>query len=167
MVTEIIVTILGSLAIIIGFIGCIVPGLPGPILSFIALIIISIPEGFSLFKPVILIILGVSAVGAQLLDNLFPILSSKKAGAGKAGIWGSVIGMIAGMFLFPPVGVIVGAFVGAFAGEIIFNPENKEPFKAALGILTGTMLGIVVKLVVCGVITGFFINGAKDLFILS
>jgi uncharacterized protein YqgC (DUF456 family) len=49
-------------------------------------------------------------------------------------------------------------------GELIFNRENEHPFKAALGVFTGTIFGIVLKFMVCGVITGFFISGLRRLF---
>ena len=127
MALEIIFTVIGALLVIAGLIGCIVPVIPGPILSFISLILISIPSGFGIFKPLTLVILGAAAIASQLLDNLLPVFSSNRAGAGKAGIWGSIIGMIAGMFLFPPFGVIIGAFFGALFGEMLFNRENKNP----------------------------------------
>ena len=94
------------------------------------------------------------------MDKAF---GSKKAGAGKAGVWGSVIGMIAGSF-FTPIGTIIGAFVGALVGEMLFHRENKNPLKAAFGVFTGTMLGILIKLVVVGVIGYFFVRGAISLF---
>ena len=71
--------------------------------------------------------------------------------------------VIAGMF-FPPLGVIIGAFTGAFIFELLFNRENEHPLKAAIGVLTGTLLGILLKLAVCGVITVFFIRGIKLIF---
>lgn len=164
MFTEITITVIGAAVLILGIIGCVVPVIPGPVLSFLALIIVSIPGGFALYHPGLLIGLGAAAILSQVLDNIFPVLSSKQAGAGKAGIWGSVIGMIAGTILFPPLGVFIGAFVGALAGELLFNKENEEPLKAALGVFTGTVLGILIKLTVSGVIAVFFIRGTKLLF---
>jgi len=158
MVVEITLIVVGIILLVLGLIGCIAPVLPGPVLSFLALIVISIPSGFSLYSPVLLIILGAAAIISQLLDNLFPVIASKKAGAGKTGIWGSVIGMILGMIFFPPLGVIIGAFLGALGGEMIFNREKKAPFKAAMGVFTGTLLGIIVKLTVSGIIATFFIT---------
>ena len=160
MVSEIIFLVAGSLLIIAGFVGCVAPVLPGPLLSFAALILVSIPSGFSLYRPVLLVILGAAAFLSQLLDNILPVISSNKAGAGKAGIWGSILGMLAGMIFFPPYGVIIGAFLGALAGEMLFNRDNEHPFKAALGVFTGTLLGILIKIAVSGVITTFFILGA-------
>jgi len=164
MFAEITVLILGAVAILAGFIGCVVPVLPGPLLSFLSLILLSIPAGFGLYSPWILLILGTAAVLTQILDNFLPALSSKRAGASKAGVWGSVAGMLIGMIFFPPVGVFIGAFVGALAGEVILNPENKEPLRAAMGVFTGTLLGIILKLAVAGTITVYYVIGIGRLF---
>lgn len=152
------------LALIVGIVGCVVPVLPGPLLSFTSLLIISLPGNFSLYKLRTLIILGVLALLSQFLDNIFPVLASKKAGAGKGGTWGSVVGMLLGMFIFPPLGVFIGAFLGALLGEILFNKENEEPLKAALGVFKGTLLGILFKLSVSAVIGFYLIAGIRQLF---
>ena len=164
MIASIAVVIGGAVLMLLGFIGCVVPVIPGPILAYLALHIISIPTGWTLFQPVALIILGIVALAATILDNIFPALSSKKAGAGRAGVWGSVLGMILGSVLFPPFGVFIGAFLGALLGEVIFNPENKDPMKAAAGVFRGTLLGILVKLAATGVVGFYFLRGAINLF---
>jgi uncharacterized protein len=164
MLIEIISMIFAIMALIIGIIGCVVPVLPGPLLSFTSLLIISLPGSFSLYRPRLLILLGALALLSQFLDNIFPVLASKKAGAGKGGTWGSVAGMLLGMVFFPPLGVFAGAFLGALLGEILFNKENEEPLKAALGVFTGTLLGIVFKLSVSAVIAVYLINGIRQLF---
>lgn len=163
MLLEIISMIFAILALIIGIIGCVVPILPGPLLSFASLLIISMPGSFTLYRPRLLIVLGVLALLSQFLDNIFPVLASKRAGAGKGGTWGSVAGMLLGMVFFPPLGVFIGAFLGALLGEILFNRENEEPLKAALGVFTGTLLGIVFKLSVSTVIAVYLIRGIRQL----
>jgi len=162
MALSIIMIVVGAAIVVVGFIGCIVPVIPGPILAYIGLILISIPGGWVLFPVWLLIVLGAAAVVATILDNMLPALGSRKAGAGRAGVWGSVVGMIAGSF-FTPIGTIIGAFVGALLGEMIFNRENKNPLKAAFGVFKGTMLGILVKLVVVGLIGYEFVRGSIDL----
>lgn len=160
---SILMTVVGAVMLLIGFIGCVVPALPGPILAYVGLILISIPGSWALLPVWLLILLGALAIAATILDNVLPALSSKKAGAGRAGVWGSIAGMIVGSF-FTPIGTIVGAFVGALLGEMIFNRENKSPLKAALGVFKGTMLAILVKLTVTGVIALYFIRGAVRLY---
>ena len=56
---------------------------------------------------------------ANIVDYYLPIWGTKKYGGTKAGVTGSTIGMIAGLFVLPPVGMIVGPFVGAFIGEYL------------------------------------------------
>ena len=153
----------GAAALLLGLIGCVIPVIPGPILAYVALILISIPGGWTLVPVWLLVTLGAVAVGATILDNLLPALGSRKAGAGKAGVWGSVVGMIVGSF-FTPIGTIVGAFVGALAGELLFHRENEHPVKAAFGVLKGTTLGILIKLCVVGIIGYEFVRASIDLF---
>ncbi|MFW5688425.1 MAG: DUF456 domain-containing protein, partial [Spirochaetota bacterium] len=143
--------------------GCIVPALPGPTLAYIALILISLAGSWAVVPLWALIALGVVAIATAVLDNVLPAMSSKKAGASKAGIWGSVVGMIAGSF-FTPIGTIVGAFVGALLGEVVFNPENKEPLRAAAGVFRGTLLAILLKLAATGAIGWYFVRGSIRLF---
>lgn len=163
MVLSILMTAFGTVLLIVGFIGCVIPALPGPILAFLAIILISIPGGWALFPVWAVVSVGVLALFATVMDNVLPALSSKKAGASKAGIWGSIIGMVAGSF-FTPIGTIVGAFVGALLGEVIFHKENEEPLKAALGVFKGTVLAILLKLVSTGVIAFYFVRGSIRLF---
>lgn len=164
MALSILMTILGAAVLVIGFVGCVIPAIPGPVLGFLSLILISISGGWTLFQWWLLVILGVLALFATVIDNILPAWASKKSGAGKPGVWGSVIGMVAGSFIMPPFGTIIGAFVGALAGEMLFNRENEKPLKAALGVFKGTMLGILVKIAATGVTAYFFIRGAVKLF---
>ena len=164
MVLSIIMTILGVAALAAGFIGCVIPAIPGPILGFLALIFISISGGWELFQWWLLVIIGAVALITTVIDNILPAWASKKSGAAKPGVWGSVAGMIAGSFFIPPFGTIIGAFVGALLGEMVFNRENKKPLKAALGVFKGTMLGILLKLASTGVTAFFFARGVAKLF---
>ncbi|MFP4431512.1 MAG: DUF456 domain-containing protein [Spirochaetota bacterium] len=164
LVASIAVALGGAAFMILGFLGCVVPAIPGPILAYLSLHLLSIPTGWTLFHPVTLIVLGVVAVAATVLDNIFPALASKKAGAGRPGVWGSVVGMIFGSIFFPPFGVFIGAFLGALLGEVLLNPENKGPLKAAAGVFRGTLLGILVKLGATGVVAFYYLRGAIRLF---
>lgn len=164
MVLSILMTVVGAVALVVGLIGCIVPALPGPIIGFAALILISIPGSWQLYSWWLLVLIGALALFATIIDNVLPAWASKKSGAGKPGVWGSVLGMIVGSFVLPPFGTIIGAFVGALLGEMLFNRRNKSPLKAALGVFKGTMLGILTKLTATGVCGFFFVRGVIDLF---
>ena len=160
---SIVMVLLGALLVLGGAVGCIVPAVPGPVLAYLALILISIPGAWELLPIWLLVALGAAAVATTILDSFLPALSSKKAGAGRAGVIGSVVGMIAGSF-FSPIGTIIGAFVGALVAEVLFHRENKQPLRAALGVFRGTVLGIVIKLAATGIIAWYFVLGSIRLF---
>ena len=164
MALSVFMTVLGVISLIAGAVGCIVPAIPGPVFALMSLIVISVPGGWGLYSWWMLLIIGLVTLAVTLIDNILPAWASKKSGAGKPGVWGSVAGMIAGSFFFPPFGTIIGAFVGALLGEMLFNRENENPIKAAFGVFKGTMLGILLKLCVTGVIAVFFIRGVVRLF---
>jgi hypothetical protein len=150
---------LGVVALILGLIGCVLPILPGPIISYLSLIFLSIPKRWEVFSPALLVGLGIVTLVATVIDYVLPVLTSKRKGATKAGVWGSIIGMILGIFFFPPFGMLIGAFGGAVLGELILNPDGMRALRAGWGIFLGTILSIFFKLGVAGVITFYFFRG--------
>ena len=151
---------LGVLFLIAGLAGCVLPILPGPPLSFVGLICLWWARDFAAatFDETTVIIAAVAAVVASVVDYVTPVLGAKKFGAGKLGVWGSVIGMIIGIVWFPPFGMLIGAFLGAIMGELFAGKEGGAATKAAIGVFLGTILGIVIKTVASGWITWVFIK---------
>jgi len=150
--------VVGAVLLILGVIGCVLPVIPGPPLAYLSLILMSIARRWQAYSAGTLIVLAILAVAVTVLDNVLPILTSRRKGASKAGMWGAVIGMVAGMFLLPPFGMILGTFAGAVVGELIFNRRKGVALKAAWGVFVGTLLGIGLKLGVSGAIAFFFVR---------
>ena len=143
--------------LLLGFLGCILPILPGPPLSFGGLLILHFTD-FGEFSFEFLLFMGFLAIGVTVLDYIVPIWGTKKLGGSKYGIWGATIGLVVGLFFFPPIGIIIGPFFGALFGELLRDNNLNKAFIAALGSLVGFLLGIGMKLFVSGVITYHFIK---------
>ncbi len=155
---DILLIILGCILIISGLIGCFLPVLPGPPLSYFALILLQ----FTSKKPFTsneLAILAIATIIVTALDYFVPIWGTKKFGGSKYGVWGSTIGLIAGMFLFPPFGIIIGSFVGALIGELIAGKNSQFAFKSAFGSFIGFLTGTLLKLITTFIITWYFFKG--------
>jgi uncharacterized protein YqgC (DUF456 family) len=154
---------LGVLLLLAGLVGCILPIIPGPPLSFAGLVCLWWARDFEAtsFDETTVIIAAVAAAVSTVLDYVTPALGAKKFGASKLGVWGSVIGMIVGIIWFPPFGMLIGAFLGAMLGELFAGKEGSDATKAAIGVFLGTVLGIVIKMVASGWITWVF---AKELW---
>jgi len=90
-------------------------------------------------------------------DYILPVWATKKFGGSKRGVWGATIGLIIGIFFFPPIGLIVGPFVGAFIGEISSNQNQSKALNSAIGSFIGFLMGTGLKFAVSGVITYYFV----------
>ena len=154
----IVLVILGLLVALTGLVGCILPIVPGPPLSFLALILISMAKHWHAFSPQFLYIMAGLTILVTVLDYVVPAAGARKYGASKLGVWGSIIGMFVGLLFFPPWGVILGAFLGALVGELIIGKEGKQALRAGWGVFVGNMIGVGLKLAVSFVMLFYYIK---------
>ena len=157
MVTDILLLTGASLFLLVGLIGCVVPIIPGAPLAWLGLLLAYFSPKSQLSLPIIIICL-IASIAVSVLDNLTPIILTKKAGGSKAGTWGATIGLITGIFI-GPVGIILGPFMGAFIGEMLHDRQNTgRALTAALGAFAGFLLGTGMKLISVGFFIWLFIR---------
>jgi len=150
MILEITLIVLGAICLILGILGSILPALPGPPLSYAGLILLHFTDRVQ-FTTTQLIIWFVLVILTIVADYILPVLGVKKWNGSKWGNVGCIIGIIAGLFIFPPWGIIIGPFAGAVLGELLFAKKNTtEALKAGFGAFIGFILGTALKLSVCG-----------------
>jgi len=154
---EGIATVIGSILMVLGLAGCVLPILPGPPLSFIGLFLLALIKHFSPpLTPTLVIIMAGVTILVVVMDYIIPLLGAKRYGASKWGVWGSVVGMVVGMF-WSPFGMLVGAFIGAFVAELLAGKKHWEALRAGWGVVMGALFATVLKLVVSGVMTYYFV----------
>ena len=149
--------ILGGIMMIVGILGCLLPVLPGPPLSFIGLLLLHF-TGFADFSSTFLITWGCVTILVTVLDYAVPIWGTKKFGGSKSGMWGAGIGLVVGLFFLPPIGMIVGPFAGAIIGETLTGKNASASFRAGLGSFLGFLAGVGLKLAASIVMTFFYIK---------
>lgn len=151
---DIFIIIIASLLLLTGLIGCIMPALPGPPLSYLGLLLLHFTKQYD-FSTKFLIAWAVITILVSIIDYLIPIWGTKKFGGSRYGIWGSVIGLLLG-FLWPPIGIIFGPFIGAVIGEMIGGQKNNA-LKAGFGAFIGFIGGTVIKLMASGIMLFHFV----------
>jgi uncharacterized protein YqgC (DUF456 family) len=154
--SDYILLVIAIILMLLGIIGCLVPVLPGPPLSYFGLILLHITR-FADFSSTILIVLAAIAVVVTILDYIVPVWGTKKFGGSKYGTRGATVGLIIGLFL-GPVGIIIGPFIGAVVGELIFKDDMKYALRAGFGSLLGFLTGIGLKLAASFIITFYFVK---------
>jgi len=155
---DIFLIVTGIIILLAGIAGCIVPFLPGPPLAYGSLILMQL-SSFQPFSEKFLVIWAIVTSAVVLADYYIPIWGTKKFGGTKGGVWGATIGLIAGMFLFPPFGLIAGPFIGAFLGEIIKNQNSDKAFRSAIGSFIGFVTGTLMKLGI-SIVMGYYFFAA-------
>ncbi len=159
---EIVVGILAVLAGIIGILGSVLPALPGPPLSWAGMLLLYFwggtnSHGDEMSLTILLVMLGVTIL-VSVLDYVIPSYLTRVTGGSKAAEWGTFLGMVFGIFVMPPWGMIIFSVLGAFLAEILFaNKKGSEALKSALGSFLGFLVGTGLKLVACGVMMYYII----------
>lgn len=154
---DILLIIGGIFFLLLGLAGCILPGLAGPPLSYVGLLLLHFTEKYQ-FSTRFLIIWAVITLLVSLLENFIPIWGTKKYGGSKSAIWGSAFGLLVGLFVFPPIGIIIFPFIGAVVGELSAGKETNEALRAGFGAFMGFVIALVMKLTVSGLMIFFFVK---------
>ena len=157
---AIIIDILAIIAALAGIVGCLLPAIPGPPLSYVSILLLYLfnNQDYEITgKFLIIWIVLVAAV--TILDYVAQPYFTKITGGSKLAIRCSIAGLIAGMIFFPPVGIIIGPFIGAFIAEFIINKKPlKNSLAAAGGAFLGFILGTGLKLAISGTLLYYTIR---------
>lgn len=145
---SIVLLILACVFVLVGIIGCIVPVLPGPPLTWMGLLLIHFTK-YAEFSLSFFVISGLITLVITFLDYVLPSWVVKKKGGSKLGERGALLGALVGIF-FGPLGILTGPFLGAFAGELLANHKQLDlaaTFGVALSSFMGFLLSTGIKLI--------------------
>jgi uncharacterized protein YqgC (DUF456 family) len=154
---EIFYMIIGILFIILGLIGCFIPVLPGPPLAYISLLLLQLGPAVP-FTFNFMMVMGIIVAIITAIDYFIPALGAKKWGGSRYGIIGALLGVVVGLFIFPPLGFVIFPFIGAIMGEIINGANTNKALKAAFGTLIGLIFGTMLKFSVSLIIAYYFFS---------
>ena len=153
-VLDVFLLLFGLCFLVGGLLGCILPAVPGPPLSFVALALLQITRFADFSGKFLLIAAGVTVI-VTVADYVLPAWGTRKLGGSRAGTVGSIAGLLLGLF-FAPWGIIAGPFAGAVAGELIAGRNTNDAFRSGLGAFAGFITGTAMKLTVSIALTYYF-----------
>ncbi|WP_396602978.1 DUF456 domain-containing protein [Algibacter sp. R77976] len=154
---DIILIIIAALLMLIGIIGSFLPVLPGPLTSWIGLLVLHFTDAIPMDKSFLIITL-VIAVFIWILDYIIPAIGTKRFGGTKYGMIGTTIGLIVGLLAPIPGGIIIGPFIGALIGELLNKSDSKTATRAAFGSFIGFLTSTFIKFVVAIIYLGLYIG---------
>ena len=164
---DIVLIIIALLFMLLGIIGSFLPILPGPITSWLGLLIAHFTNAIPMNKSFLITTL-IIALCIWLLDYIIPAMGTKRFGGTRYGMIGTFIGLIIGLIAPIPGGIIIGPFVGALIGELINKSDSKTATRAAfgsfIGFLTSTFIKFVVAVIYFGLLIGILIDYGDVIF---
>lgn len=148
--------VLGTLLVLVGLAGIILPALPGTILIFAGLVLAAWADGFTRVGPGTLVLIGVIAAASYGVDFVAAAAGVKRLGASPRAMVGAGLGTLLGLFFGLP-GLVVGPFLGAVVGELSANRDLARAGRAGLAAWIGFAIGAVVKVALAFSMIAIFI----------
>ena len=166
--------ILGWVLIGLGFLGCFINKVPGPILAVIGLVVVAVTGDVEVPWWGWALIVALLVIGKIVDKKLLPKVATAVAEYGKAGTWGTTIGTFLGLFILAGVSsdasntfVIVllllipfvfMPYIFAFLFETISRKSLAAGAKAACGAYVAYWASSVLKCLVCLYAVSFFFD---------
>ena len=152
---DIFLLILGLILCLLGIVGSFSPIIPGPITSWFGLLVIHVSKLIPFDNQFLFITFLIAALIFGL-ELIIPILGLKKLGGSKKGLIGSTIGLLLGLFLAGPFGLLIGSFFGAISGEYVNNNSLKKSIRPAMGTFIGMAVGTTITFLTSTIFLGLY-----------
>jgi uncharacterized protein YqgC (DUF456 family) len=140
-----------------GFIGTIIPGMPGVLVIYAGMWLAAWIDDFARIGWRTLTLLGVLTALAFAADLIASVLGARRVGASRQAIIGSLIGGIVGLF-FGPLGLLFGPFAGAVAGELCARRPMADAARVGLATWIGLLIGTMAKIALAVTMLGVFLT---------
>ena len=154
---DIFLILLSGLCLLIAYVGCVVPVLPGLPFAYIGMLLLQATDKVH-FPALLLWGWLAIVVVAQVLDYFIPAWTARLFGSSQWGSRGCIAGGIAGFLFFPPWGIVIGPFIGAFIGELIDGNDAAQALKSGVGAFLGFITGTLFKLALCVYFSYYYIT---------
>ena len=101
-------------------------------------------------------------MAVSVADYFLPAWMTRRFGGSRSGAIGATVGVFAGFFFFPPVGIILGPFFGAVLGELLNDRRDAgKAFLVGIGSFLSFVVGTGIKLAAA---IGMFVHVTADTY---
>lgn len=121
-----------------GIAGTLLPALPGAPIIWAGMLVYGLVTKFNDLSTIFFIGQALAVAIIFVIDYAAGAWGVRRYGGSRYAVIGSLAGILLGIVLMGPAGLIFGPFVGAVGGELI----NKKPFDQAIRSGVGTLLGL-------------------------
>lgn len=150
--SDALITGLILLVMLTGLVGTVVPGLPGVMLMWGALVVYGFLVGFSGVGIGVIIVATLLTAAAVALGFILPKRLADESGASTKSQVAAVLGGIIGFFVIPVIGVPIGAIAGIALAEYLDKEDWALAKESTIAVAKGFGLSALAQIA-----TGFVI----------
>jgi len=151
--------VLAVLLFILGLAGIVLPVLPGVILIYGGMLLYGLLTGFETLDTNFYVLQGMAVLLAFFIDYLAAATGTRRYGGSGRSAWGAAAGLLLGLFLLGPFGLIVGPFLGAVLVGLAEGKRLEQSVRVGIGTLVGLLGGLILKFGIAGtMIIWFFMS---------
>ncbi len=145
---HVLAMILTILFFIVGLAGSLLPIIPGAVLIWIGMLVYGLITNFATLGLAFFIGQALAVALVYTIDYLSGAYGARRYGGSHYAVYGSIIGIVVGLVLMGPAGLIFGPFAGAIIGELLNQKPLDTALKAGVGTLLGLLSGTIIKLAI-------------------
>jgi uncharacterized protein YqgC (DUF456 family) len=151
---------LAVVLLVLGIIGSVLPLLPGLPLVLAGVYVYalgtSLGGGIGMGHLIVYTLVGGAAIALGWLANMIGV---RAAGGSRRAMVGAALGLVAGLFLGGPFGVLIGPFVGAVIFELVGGRATRQALRSGVGAAAGLLVGRVTEFAVAvGLSASFLVS---------
>lgn len=146
-----------GLVMLLGLLGVLVPGIPGPLVVWAGVLWWSLTERGTVAWAVLM---GATALLLlnQALKRLLPARNPRAAGAPYRTLFLSGVAGIVGFFVVPVLGAVLGAVGGLYLLERVRLGGHGEALASTRTVMRAVGLSVLVELLACLLVVGAWVG---------
>lgn len=148
--------VLAAGLIVLGLLGTVLPVLPSTALVLAGVVLGALIDDFAHVSVGTMVLIGVLAVLAWVLEWAAGLLGAQRAGASRQALLGAAIGTLLGLAL-GLIGVLFMPLLGAAIGEFLARRDQHRALTVGLATWLGLLVGMLAKVVLAFTMVGVFI----------
>ena len=142
--SDVEITVLVALVMVVGLAGTVVPLLPGLMLIWAAALVYGFGVGFGSVGVAVMVLLSLIVVISLVKSILVPRRAAEGHDVSRWSQLVALVGAVIGFFLVPVIGVFVGALVGLLLAEYVNHRDLATAWRATVAVTKGFGLSVVI-----------------------
>jgi uncharacterized protein YqgC (DUF456 family) len=142
---------------IIGIAGALIPGLPGPLLVWLAALVYNLLRGFTLTSSIVAAVMTLLTIAGSTTELWLSGAGARRGGASGCAVFLALIAGLVGLVFFSVVGAILLPVLTVLVVELLRVRDPRRALRAGGGYFVGWLISTGVELTAVLLMIGLWV----------